>query len=217
MILALVCEVSVMIPAWLPVRDTASAPSSARAMHMSDMDIRSPALTSMSYSRGGGDLLTPRARSISSSVVLPIALTTTTTESPDRLVRATCSATDRMRSAPAREVPPNFWTRRATGEEATSGRRWGSTSQVGACVRSLALAFQRVGPRQQSLVIQDTSGPRIGFRPVPSEKRARQRAGRDARRAAMARQQKRRKLARRVIIGVVFVGVLFGSIYLATR
>jgi len=33
----------------------------------------------------------------------------------------------------------------------------------------------------------------------------------------MARQQKRRKLARRVIIGVVFVGVLFGSIYLATR
>ena len=52
-ILARVWSVSVMMPTWLPVKEAASTPRSARAMTSSDMEIRSPVLTSMSYSRGG--------------------------------------------------------------------------------------------------------------------------------------------------------------------
>ena len=71
--------VSVMMPTWLPVKEAASTPSSARAMHRSAMEMRSPVLTSMSYSRGGWVVLDASARWISSSVVLPMALTTATT------------------------------------------------------------------------------------------------------------------------------------------
>ena len=46
------------------------------------MEIRSPVLTSMSYSRGGWVALTESARWIRSSVVLPMALTTATTSEP---------------------------------------------------------------------------------------------------------------------------------------
>ena len=49
-----------------------------------DMEMRSPVLTSMSYSRGGWVRLTVFARWISSSVVLPMALTTATTWDPSR-------------------------------------------------------------------------------------------------------------------------------------
>ena len=49
-----------------------------------DMEMRSPVLTSMSYSRGGWVRLTVLARWISSSVVLPMALTTATTWDPSR-------------------------------------------------------------------------------------------------------------------------------------
>src|SRR5664280_1638427 len=49
-----------------------------------------------------------------SSVVFPIAETTTTTSSPPRRVRAMWSATARMRSASATELPPNFRTARGT-------------------------------------------------------------------------------------------------------
>ena len=51
-------------------------------------EIRSPALTSMSYSRAGWSELTESARRIRSSVVLPMALTTATTSLPSRRVRA---------------------------------------------------------------------------------------------------------------------------------
>jgi cyclophilin family peptidyl-prolyl cis-trans isomerase len=52
---------------------------------------------------------------------------------------------------------------------------------------------------------------------VPSAKRARQRAGRDARRAALAKQQQRRKTVRRAITLVIVAVVVVGSVYLITR
>ena len=97
--------VSVIIPAWLPVKDTASTPRSARAMHSRDMEMRSPELSSMSISRSGCTELTSSASRTRSSVVLPMALTTTTTSLPARRVRATWSATARMRSASPTDVP----------------------------------------------------------------------------------------------------------------
>ena len=51
-------------------------------MHSSDIEMRSPALTSMSYSRGGWAALTSSASRMRSSVVFPMALTTATTASP---------------------------------------------------------------------------------------------------------------------------------------
>ena len=39
----MVCVVSVMMPAWLPVNEAAGTPSSASAMHNSAIEIRSPA------------------------------------------------------------------------------------------------------------------------------------------------------------------------------
>ena len=124
-ILALVWVVSVMNPAWLPVNDSAGTPMSCRAMHSSAVALRSPAVMSMSISRPGRVARHRRRpdRS-SSSVSLPMALTTTTTSLPRRRVRAMWSATSRMRSGSATEVPPNFWTTRATGGQATarSGR-----------------------------------------------------------------------------------------------
>ncbi len=50
MIFALRCVSSVMIPAWLPVNDTASTPCSASAMHSRAMVTRSPEVRSMSSS-----------------------------------------------------------------------------------------------------------------------------------------------------------------------
>ena len=51
-------------------------------MHRRDIEIRSPELSSMSTSRVGWTELTSVASLISWSVVLPIALTTTTTSAP---------------------------------------------------------------------------------------------------------------------------------------
>ena len=95
------------------------------------MEIRSPVLTSMSYSRGGCTLLTEFARWISSSVVLPMALTTATTSDPWRRDRAMWSATARMRSASPTEVPPNFWTTRGIGQEATYSGSIGYSGSTG--------------------------------------------------------------------------------------
>ena len=53
------------------------------------MVIRSPELSSMSTSRSGWTELTSSARRTNWSVVLPMALTTTTTSLPARRVRAT--------------------------------------------------------------------------------------------------------------------------------
>jgi hypothetical protein len=86
---AFVCAVSVISPAWLPVNESACTPASCRAMHSRAMALRSPAVISMSISRPGRSFETRLAKCSSSSVSLPIALTTTTTSSPWRRVRAT--------------------------------------------------------------------------------------------------------------------------------
>jgi cyclophilin family peptidyl-prolyl cis-trans isomerase len=51
---------------------------------------------------------------------------------------------------------------------------------------------------------------------VPSEKRARQRAAREARLVAEAQRQKRRKTTRNVIIGVVIAGIVVGIVFLVS-
>jgi hypothetical protein len=68
----------VMMPHWLPVKEMASCPHWWMAMLSSDMEIRSPTEISMSSSLRGGSGWMRRASAISSSVVLPMALTTTT-------------------------------------------------------------------------------------------------------------------------------------------
>src|SRR5512132_3386927 len=109
---ALPCRVSVMIPAWEPVNDLAVTPRSAMAMASSDMEMRSPAVSSMSISRGGGSGETLRASAIRWSVVSPMAETTTTTSLPAWREATMRSATRRIREASPTEVPPYFWTTR---------------------------------------------------------------------------------------------------------
>lgn len=118
----MVCTVSVMMPAWLPVKLLASMPRSASAMHSSAMLMRSPVVMSMSSSRPGWVLDTSLASLMRLSVDLPIALGTTMTSLPCRLVNATFSATARMRSGSATDVPPYFCTIRATGAEGYRGK-----------------------------------------------------------------------------------------------
>src|ERR1035437_5754268 len=89
-------------------------------MQRSAIVIRSPALSSMSTSRVGWVKLTSAARRTSSSVVFPMALTPTTTSSSARQLRATWSATARIRSESATEVPPNFCTTRDMAAQATA-------------------------------------------------------------------------------------------------
>ena len=114
MILALPWVPVVITPACDPVNERACAPSDSMAIATSALEIRSPAVSSMSSSRGGGAGQTWRARSSSSSVVSPIAETTTTTSLPCFLVSTMRSATRRIRSASATEDPPYFCTTSAT-------------------------------------------------------------------------------------------------------
>ena len=77
-------------------------------MDTSAIEIRSPAVRSMSISRGWDRVETLRARPINSSVASPIAETTTTNSAPPRRVRTMRSATCWMRSGDPTEVPPYF-------------------------------------------------------------------------------------------------------------
>ena len=52
---------------------------------------------------------------------------------------------------------------------------------------------------------------------MPSDKRARQRAGRQARLAQIARRQQRRRRLRSAVIVVIIAAVVVGSVYLITR
>ncbi len=79
-------------------------------MASSDIAIRSPAVSSMSISRGSGTGVICVASETSSSVVSPMAETTTTTSLPASRVLATRSATRPIRSASPTEVPPYFCT-----------------------------------------------------------------------------------------------------------
>ena len=142
-------------------------------MHSSAVALRSPAVMSMSISRPGRVSLTSEARRSSSSVSLPMALITTTTSLPRRLVRATWSATARMRSGSATEVPPNFWTTRATGEEATvrhraPGTRASDWRRQVACAVMANQKSQRERERRAARDAGRTAGRREG-RPAPSQ------------------------------------------------
>ncbi len=115
---ALVWASLVMMPDWEPVKLTAGTERAFRAMESRAMDMRSPAESNMSSSRRAGLGEIRRARLRSSSVVSPIAETTTTTSLPVARVAAIRSATCRMRSTSATEEPPYFWT---TTPKATPG------------------------------------------------------------------------------------------------
>ncbi len=97
------------------MKDCASTPRFAIAIASSDIEIRSPAVSRMSISRDGGIGVISLARSMSSSVVSPIADTTTTTSCPARLDSAMRLATRLMLAASATDEPPYFCTIRATG------------------------------------------------------------------------------------------------------
>ena len=122
MIRALPCVPVVMMPACEPVSERACSPWSAIAMASSAALIRSPAVSSMSSSRGGGCGETWRARSISSSVVSPIAEMTTTTSWPCCLVATTRLATRLMLSASATDEPPYFCTTLTLRNTSRAGR-----------------------------------------------------------------------------------------------
>ncbi len=94
-IFALPCTVSVTIPACEPVSEIASWPRSLIAIAASAQEIRSPTEISMSSSRGWGLGEIRCARSISSSVVWPIAERTATTRLP-RLARRDQALRDRL-------------------------------------------------------------------------------------------------------------------------
>src|SRR3990172_5036945 len=72
--------------------------------------MRSPAVRSMSSSRGSGAGVMSAAIASSSSVLSPIAETTTTTSLPASRARTMRSATLRIRSVVPTEVPPYFCT-----------------------------------------------------------------------------------------------------------
>ena len=106
MILALPCTESVITPACEPVNDRAVKPRSEIAIATSAIEIRSPAVSSMSSSRAGGSGLTPSASSSSSSVLSPMAETATTTSWPAffastirRATRLTAEASDERGTA----------------------------------------------------------------------------------------------------------------------
>jgi hypothetical protein len=71
-----------IMPDWLPVKLMASPPSSRMAIESSAIEMRSPAVRSMSSSRRSGLGETCLARARRSSVASPIADTTTTTSWP---------------------------------------------------------------------------------------------------------------------------------------
>ena len=77
-------------------------------MATSALEMRSPAVSSMSISRAGGTGLTCSASSSRSSVVSPMAEHTTTTSFPCFLVSTIRSATRRILSALSSEEPPYF-------------------------------------------------------------------------------------------------------------
>ncbi len=97
-------------------------------MQRSDIETRSPDVRSMSSSLAGWTSDASPASRKRSSVVLPMALTTTTTSSPCRFVRATWSATARTLSVSPTDVPPNFCTMSPTRADATCLHRPASTA-----------------------------------------------------------------------------------------
>ncbi len=105
---ALVCVLSVMMPIWAPVRLSAWWPSEWMAMAIRATLTCSPVESSMSISRAGGWSVICRARSMSKSVLSPMALTTTTTWLPCCWARMALRAAARIFWLSATLEPPNF-------------------------------------------------------------------------------------------------------------
>ena len=156
--------------------------------------MRSPDVSSMSISRPAGSAATSWASRSRSSVVLPIADTTTTTSLPARRVRTTCSATARMRSASATDVPPNFCTSKVTTPHRTGVRLH---------------PRRKCRAHRASWAIHRPYGPSVDSPAVPkATKRERQRQNRDARREAMLVAEKRRRRMRTLrTFGIIAVAL----------
>ncbi len=142
----------VMIPDWLPVKLIALPPNSRIAIDSSAIDIRSPAVSNMSSSRRSGFGDTCLASASSSSVVSPIADTTTTTSWPARRVRITRSATSRIRVTSATLEPPYFWTTMDMGTTKSTkstktrrSRRARTHDHEGTRTRDLSLSLRVLG------------------------------------------------------------------------
>ena len=117
----------------------------------------SPVARSTSSSRGSGSSVMPAARPSSSSVVSPMADTTTTRSCPAARSRAIRRATRLMRSAPATEEPPNFWTTRGLGIATFYRHAFRAPTERAAGVRR--------GDTSNSKVSTLTASPPIGPRP----------------------------------------------------
>ena len=102
-------------PACQPVRLMAETPSSCKAIVSREIEISSPAASSISISRWDGSEVISAALVIRSSVVSPCAETTTTTSLPALRVFMTMRATLKMRSRSLTEEPPNFCTIKPIG------------------------------------------------------------------------------------------------------
>ena len=98
----------VMMPLWLPVKLIAGTFRAFSAIERRAIEIRSPAVRSMSSSRRAGFSVTCRASPSSSSVVCPIAETTTTRSSPWARRAAIFRATSPIFCTSATDVPPYF-------------------------------------------------------------------------------------------------------------
>ena len=124
-----------------------------------------------------------------------MALTTTTTSSPRRFVRATWSATSRMRSGSATEVPPNFWTTSDTAVDATAGPRR-PTNPLGVRPRAGADSEAAAGP---------TTVRRHAEREATAPGRGPADAPRGAATATQKVQRKRQARTLGLIIGAIVV------------
>src|SRR4051812_47515940 len=162
MIRALPWDASVITPAWLPVNDRASRPRLPIAIASNAMEMRPPAVKSMSSSRPGGGGVTCSARSSNSSVVSPIADTTTTTSCPSRRVSTIRCATRLIESASATDDPPYFCTTSPTVPE----YRHDSMGAVGFSPRSASSAL--VAAFVLGGISACSSGGSAGPTPTPS-------------------------------------------------
>ena len=90
---AFVCELSVMMPTWRPVKDRALMPRPRNSMASSAIATRSPVDSSMSISRSSGQGVTSCASRASRSVSPLMAESTTTRSCPACLASTTRSAT----------------------------------------------------------------------------------------------------------------------------
>src|SRR5688572_16682525 len=105
----------VWMPAWLAVSEMPPRPSAWSVIAIRLAETCSPVESSESSSRSCGSGERARARLRSSSVLSPIAETTTTTRWPSSSAVQIRPAALRIRSALASEEPPYFWTRIGPG------------------------------------------------------------------------------------------------------